>query len=69
MHEVTEDTDGLFLGEVASGEEPCMADINIGSSKVTFKVDTGADVTASEEGVGKDGKSRGHSSSVLSIKP
>lgn len=46
MNEVAENMDGLFLGEVASGEEPWMADINIRGSKVTFKIDTGADVTA-----------------------
>lgn len=53
MNEVAEDMDGLFLGEVASGEEPWMADINIRGIKVTFKIDTGADVTAIPEQVFK----------------
>lgn len=49
MNKVAEDLDRLFLGEVASGKEPWMADINIGNKKVTFKIDTGADITAVPE--------------------
>lgn len=37
-----EDVDGLFLGEMTSGEEPWMAGIAISNSKVPFNIDTGA---------------------------
>ncbi|CAM4728520.1 unnamed protein product [Leuciscus chuanchicus] len=39
----------LFLGEVDSGEEPWLADINVSGHKVTFKLDSGADVSAISE--------------------
>ncbi|KAK0145669.1 hypothetical protein N1851_015450 [Merluccius polli] len=53
VNEVAEDMDGLFLGVVSSGDEPWMADIDLKGSKVTFKIDTGADVTAIPEQVYK----------------
>lgn len=49
VHEVAEDVDELFLGVVASGEDPWMADISLRGSTVSFKIDTGADVTAISE--------------------
>lgn len=47
------DTDGLFLGTVTSedSEGPWMADIIVKGRKVTFKIDTGADVSAIPEHV------------------
>lgn len=54
VNELAEDTDGLFLGEVSSGEDPWMADIGLQGRKVTFKIDTGADVTAIPETVYKN---------------
>lgn len=40
--QVAEYVGELFLGEIASREDPWMADINIRESKVPFKNDTGA---------------------------
>ena len=37
VDEVAGDLDGLFLGELDTGEEPWRADINVRGSKVTFK--------------------------------
>lgn len=51
VNELVEDTDGLFLDEVSSGEEPWRVDNDLRGSKVTFKIDTGADVTAIPEQV------------------
>lgn len=51
VNELAEDTDGLFLGEVSSGEKPWMAEIGLKGSKMTFKIDTGTDVTAIPEQV------------------
>lgn len=51
MNELAEDTDGLFLGEVSSGEKPWIAEIGLKGSKMTFKIDTGTDVTAIPEQV------------------
>ncbi len=47
------DADGLFLGSVTSEDTggPWMADINVKGRKVTFKIDTGADVSAIPEHV------------------
>lgn len=49
VNEVADSAAGLFLGEVDSGEEPWLADINVGGHKVTFKLDSGADVSAISE--------------------
>lgn len=46
VNEVADNADGFFLCEVNSGEELRLADINVRGSKVTFKLDSGADVTA-----------------------
>lgn len=51
VNEVAEDVDGRFLGVLASGEDPWMADIGIRGSTVSFKIDTEADVTAISEQV------------------
>lgn len=53
VNEGTEDMDELFLGEVTSGEEAWMADINIRGGEVAFIIDTGADVNAIPEQVYK----------------
>lgn len=49
MDEVAGDLGGRFLGELDTGEEPWRADINMRGSKVTFKQDSGADLTAIPE--------------------
>lgn len=51
VNEVAEDVDGRFLGALASGEDPWMADIGIRGSTVSFKIGTEADVTAISEQV------------------
>uniref|UniRef100_A0A3B3CEF0 Gypsy retrotransposon integrase-like protein 1 n=1 Tax=Oryzias melastigma TaxID=30732 RepID=A0A3B3CEF0_ORYME len=45
LHEVEEDVDALFLGSVTSNGEPWMVDLHINNKSVSFKIDTGADVT------------------------
>ena len=41
---MAEDMGGLFLGELDTGEEPVENCINIRGSKVTLKLDSGAEV-------------------------
>lgn len=43
--EVEEDEDAIFLGSVTTDGDPWMVNIDIHDSSVTFKIDTGANVT------------------------
>lgn len=45
VHEVEEDEHGLFLGSVKCEGEPWTVDLSINNKNVSFKIDTGADVT------------------------
>ncbi|XP_061920402.1 uncharacterized protein K02A2.6-like [Entelurus aequoreus] len=45
VHEVEEDEEEIFLGSVTEDGDPWMVKIGIRESSVTFKIDTGADVT------------------------
>lgn len=54
VHEVADCADGLFLGELDSGEDPWLANICVRGKSMTFKLDLGADVTAISEETFKD---------------
>ena len=46
VHEVEEEEDdAIFLGSITANGEPWTVSIGIHDSSVTFKIDTGADVT------------------------
>ncbi|KAK7878780.1 hypothetical protein WMY93_030940 [Mugilogobius chulae] len=56
VNELADSADGLFLGELDTGEDPWLADIDVRGNKVRFKLDSGADVTAISEQTFKDFK-------------
>lgn len=53
VYEVTEEST-IFLGSVSAKEDPWITEIAVAGTKVQFKIDTGADVTAISESTFKN---------------
>ncbi|XP_014877529.1 uncharacterized protein LOC106939594 [Poecilia latipinna] len=54
VHAVERDNEFLFLGSITNGDEPWRVDVEINNRNVSFKIDTGADVTVLPYAMFKD---------------